>query len=130
MLSFLRYNTLAVSWSLIILLLCLTPTHHLPQFDIWAIFSLDKVAHFLLFSVLALFTIVGLKRQYYSYHLRYYAKTVALLYCAAYGFLTESLQLLISPTRSFDWLDLVADIIGAIIGIGLFRFIYGKEFFN
>jgi VanZ family protein len=38
--------------------------------------------------------------------------------------------LLISPTRSFDWLDLVADIIGALIGIGLFRFIYGKEFFN
>lgn len=125
---FFRFNFLAISWSLFILLLCTAPTDQLPDASLWAFLSFDKAVHAALFALLTLFVIVGLRRQYSFYRLRYYARTAALLYGSVYGLLIEVIQYTLTTGRSFDWKDWVADIAGCFLGIGLFRVIYGKEF--
>lgn len=123
-----RFSINSILWALFILLLCLAPSSELPEFDIWKLLSFDKIVHASLFSIQVLLIIVGLKRQYFSYRLRYYAKTVAFLLGSLYGFLIEILQLISNTGRTFDLLDVIADIIGCVIGLILFRMIYGKEF--
>lgn len=125
---FLRFNFLGLLWSLFIILLCTTPTDQLPDASLWAFLSFDKAVHFGLFALLTLFVIVGLKRQYSFYQLRYYPRSYAVLYSVLFGLGIEILQLSLSTGRNFDWMDWVADIIGSCLGVILFRIIYGKEF--
>lgn len=124
----LRFSINAIIWALFILLLCLSPNSELPHFDWSELLSFDKVVHAALFCILVLLLIVGFKRQYFSYRLRYYARSMSLVVGGFYGLLIEILQLITGTGRSFDWLDVIADLFGCFLGVIFFRLIYGKEF--
>lgn len=124
---FWRCNILGISWAIFILLLCASPSDQLPDATLWAFVSADKAIHIFLFAILSLFIIVGFRRQYRYSELRYHAKVYALIIGSAYGLIIETVQLLISTGRHFDWQDAVADVAGSLLGISLFRLIYGKE---
>ena len=125
---FLRYNFLGIGWALFILLLCSAPGDQLPEAGFWDLLSFDKFVHAFLFAIQVLVLIVGFRRQYSYSVLRYYARSAAFVTGVIYGIIIEILQLLVFSGRSFDLYDVLANIIGCILGIILFRIIYGKEF--
>ncbi len=102
----------AILWAIVILILTLIPSHRIPESPDWHI-SFDKLAHSLMFMALGLLLLIksGIRHQ------RRLIQVFLLL--AAYGLLLETLQLLV-PSRSFSWLDVIANIVGIISG----NFIY------
>jgi VanZ family protein len=79
--------------------------------DWFALFSPDKVAHFGAYGVFALLLSVlifdhSVKR----------AISRAILIAAAYGVGMEMLQAVSGTGRSFDYVDMVANLLGAMLG--------------
>ncbi len=91
---------------------------------------LDKLVHFVLYLVLTNLLIVGFKKQFTCRRVRYSAVVVSLILSVAFGMAMEVMQELVTDYRQFDILDILANITGAFGGIGLFRLLYGKEFFS
>ena len=77
---------------------------------------LDKVAHLLMFAILAVFV----QRSSRSTNIRMNMIWVTIIYCGILSVTTEVLQIFI-PGRNCDVLDLIADMVGAGAGIFAFR---------
>lgn len=84
---------------------------------------MDKIVHTVMFGVLSLLLIVGLKKQHEVMFLHFKAAPVAIITVSVYGALIECIQLLI-PGRYFEWQDIAANALGAFVGYGLFLLIY------
>ncbi|NJM94719.1 MAG: VanZ family protein [Cytophagales bacterium] len=117
---FWRYNSLPLSWALLILALSLMSGKDMPETDI---FSFDKFAHFFLFAVFTFLSIVGLKKQYASALLRQKALSVGVMASLGYGLVLELAQGLI-PGRTLDYLDFGANALGSGMGLLGFYLIY------
>jgi len=74
----------------------------------------DKLAHGLLYALLAISMMVGVKRDA-RMRVRTYLYVCAL--ATSYGALMEILQRFCTLTRSGEMMDLYADAIGALIGV-------------
>lgn len=102
----------AILWTLLIFIACLWPGKELPQSNIPLI---DKWVHFVLFAP---FTFLWLCADPPAQTKRYI--NILLLGCLT-GFLVEVLQYALTFLgRSYDTLDIVADAIGALLGVLLF----------
>jgi len=98
---------LASTWALIIIYLCLMPQSQLPH---WSIPGLDKFVHILLFALFMFFLSLVLKNKAYQY-------SIAFLSTLALGLAIEvAQQSLPQLHRSFEWADIGADALGALIG--------------
>ena len=116
----LRYNTFTVVWALIILgLTLLTGETHSNM----SISMLDKIVHSFMFGTLSFLMIVGFKKQSEYTYLHFHAVAVAIAITVLYGTLIECLQLAV-PGRCFEWLDVLANSVGAILGYVMFLVIY------
>jgi len=105
-----------LTWSAIILWLSLTPSP--PQFS--GLFSWDKLLHagaYGLLTVLLAQFLLCLMRD----DVRLYA--ISFVATVTYGGLLEILQLTIQTGRTAEWLDLLADAVGALLACVLFRHI-------
>lgn len=76
-----------------------------------------------MFGTLSFLMIVGLKKQSESTYLHFHAIVVSVTVTIIYGASIECLQLFV-PGRSFEWLDLIANTIGAVLGYIMFLVIY------
>jgi len=105
----------AVAWTLVIFFLCLIKSSDLPSV---AIVNLDKVVHAFLHLLFVILWFLYFKNQFIS---RF--NTKALVYAFAlsvfYGIAIEIMQQLFTTTRSADVLDVVANFVGAIIGVSV-----------
>jgi VanZ family protein len=101
-----------VIWAVLIFGLHILPSEHIPKPPDWNI-SFDKAVHFVLFAVLS-WLLLGIGNQ----NKKRSSSNILLiaLICIAYGFLMESVQVLV-PGRQFHILDLVADSLGVIAGL-------------
>lgn len=96
---------LAISWTIIILIGCLTPHAELPG----PILTLnDKLMHVAIFVPFSLLWILSGFRL----------NSVLIAGCL-FGALIELLQYVLPINRSADWIDLLADCIGTVVGAGL-----------
>lgn len=121
---FFRYNLFTFCWLLLILLLTLTPGQAIPDTSLWEeLINVDKVVHFLIFSILVLLMIIGFTKQYRFASVRKYAIPAALGISIGYGLLIELIQIII-PDRGFELMDVVANTIGCFIGYAVFYLIY------
>ena len=120
---FWRYNLFGLLWLALILLLGLTPGKSMPEADIWVILSFDKAAHFFVFAVFTLLLIIGFLKQYQYLYLRFHAQKLAVAISIIMGVLIELIQAFI-PERSLEYMDLVANSLGALIGFGCFYLVY------
>ena len=78
----------------------------------------DKAIHGLFYTLLAvLWTLPLIKSSIINHQSSIYI--VVLLGTTAYGALLELLQHYCTLTRSGEWLDVLADFIGALIGVGI-----------
>lgn len=117
----------AIFWTALIFAMCLVPGGSLPRVNWLSLFSIDKLVHMGMFVILVVLLIVGFKKQYKHQTLRSRAISIALLFSFLYGIVIELLQAGVFPGRSADVNDVLANVIGAFLGVVLFRFIYGKE---
>ena len=80
----------------------------------------DKLIHFAEFFVLS---ILALKTfQLFKFKQHY---ILGVLFCLVFVVLSESLQSLI-PSRNFSYYDMIADLLGIVVGVGVFKWIFSK----
>jgi VanZ family protein len=103
-----------IAWSLVIAYLCFAPVDEFKKVNI-TIPHFDKLVHFGMFLILAL--LIAAKN---NPNQKNYTRNLLLFFAVFYGGSIELAQYYITNTRSADWLDWGADIVGIIAGVGLF----------
>ena len=97
-------------WSLIIMILCFMPDNDSMNISFLSQLHVDKLAHMVMYTILAfLLKRDGLKMW------------VVFFLCFSLGFFIEIWQGCFLPSRYFEFYDLIANIIGYFIGIGLYN---------
>lgn len=100
------------AYTLFLLVVSLLPGGNLPSVPDWfSLFSPDKVAHFGAYGVFALLLSVS-----FAKHQTQRAVFYAIFIAAGYGCLMEILQGISGTGRHFDPVDMVANLLGAILG--------------
>ena len=82
-----------------------------------------------MYAVFAFLCIWGYRQPYVTND-RSYRKKALLLACIIsifYGGLTEIIQEILVPSRTGSWYDFIADAIGTLLGISVFRIFYRKK---
>ncbi len=99
----------ALLWAFLILVACGMNGNSLPKlsFD----FGIDKIVHFFLFFIQAMLIYLPNKKQLW----------VAILLSSCYGALIELLQMTVFINRSFDFADMLADVIGALLCLPILK---------
>ncbi len=100
-----------VIYVFIITYLSLTPIEHKISESVW-----DKASHFTAYLLLAMFV--------KKVHIRFSYLTCVIT-CFSYSFIIECIQHFI-PDRQFDVLDMLANLLGAILGAVLYYLIIEK----
>ncbi len=125
-LPFLKAYRWSLIWAAIILVLCLIPGDALPQIDFWQFSFEDKIAHFAVFAILAVLMVAAEQRRLGRERIGWASKLLIILVAIAFGWLTEQLQFQFIPGRYGSVGDVIADAIGAIIGIVLAPYLLRK----
>lgn len=109
----------------IILYALFMPSSQVPSVSIE---GLDKLVHFFMF-----FTLISCYYfEFIAYHEHLPSFLKVFLLGGCFGLFTELIQGFFTASRAFDWMDLVADSIGVVLG-GLFMcfvFTYLKNYLN
>lgn len=120
---FLRYNVYTIFWAVFILFLVLIPGRYLPEVNTTSFLKPDKIAHIFIFCVLVFLMIVGFVKQSTYPVLRNNAVSYALKISVVYALTLEITQLW-SAGRMVDLYDGIANIVGCLLGYGLFYVVY------
>ncbi|WP_345080376.1 VanZ family protein [Nemorincola caseinilytica] len=104
---------MAIAWTLLIFIGCLMPAHEIPRVDVPLA---DKWTHFLMFGIFSFLWLCA--RPAYTFR----SLLILLLITVFLGCLIEYLQgMLTFLGRSMEIMDAVADAIGGLLGIVMFR---------
>lgn len=123
----LRFIFPSLVWTALVIILSLVPSSNV-SLDNFQFKGVDKVAHFIMYTLFALFWSIGLKRQNVYVWLRRYALQISILGGFLMSVIIEFLQEYAVVSRSFEFLDLIANGIGCIFGIVLFKIIYKDSY--
>lgn len=107
-------------WFLVILTLCATPGKDIPHISFLELLAFDKWVHAGIFFILVLLMIRGFRLQRTGW-LFSNAVIFTLVFSVAYGGILEILQGAVFEDRSADFYDFIANSIGAITGVLLYR---------
>ena len=109
----------ALLWATLILIIIAIPGNYIPTpHGIWGSISPDKIIHFGLFAPLSFLLAKGINQKY---NIRMQAIVLSGVFGIIYAILTEVLQFYVIPGRNGNIFDALADIIGILIGLALFR---------
>lgn len=78
----------------------------------------DKIEHFFAYFVLVISFLVAFKKTNKLTPKRSY---LMLLMASLYGFALELTQYSLFPNRYFEWIDAAANVLGVVVGFGLFK---------
>ncbi|MBC5993812.1 VanZ family protein [Pontibacter cellulosilyticus] len=107
-----------------ILLTTLLPSSSMPSLSVWELFSFDSFAHAFLFGILTFLMIVGLTKQFSYLKLRHFAIRASLFISFMFGVFVELMQHFFIYGRQGDIMDVLANTIGCLLGIVLFKWVY------
>ena len=127
--SFFRYNTNALIWALLILVLSAIPGSSLPSVSLGK-FPADKVGHFFFYAILILLMLVGQYKQFRFSLKRNLIVRRCMVLAISYGILLEILQGYVFRGREIDALDALANTLGCFSGLAFFYLVYGKKNLN
>jgi VanZ family protein len=120
MLKILKYHWRALLWIIVIAFACLAPGDKLPSASFFAkIPYFDKMAHFAMYFIFALFLMSGFSRQYEKTSAKAYIFSFILAFLL--GILIEFIQEKVG--RSYDIYDMTANTVGIIVSLSLFKLI-------
>lgn len=122
------YGALSGLWVVFIGVVSLLPSSQLSPFESWNFLGRDKVAHILVYAVLSFF--LG------SWYLKHKTQTpsvfkfvcLILIPTALYGALLEWMQQTFQPGRFAELADMVANSLGAGLGIIVVLILFRKDF--
>ena len=115
----LKYSFLAaISWTIIIFVLCCTPGKYVPTAHWLELLSFDKFVHASIFFIL---TCLWLVYMFKTNKLSMVTMIFIIFCCVAYGGLLEVMQATVFSQRSGDWLDFIANSFGCLMGLWFFR---------
>jgi len=116
-----RYKAVALSWLILMSILFVLPGSAIPKENWFDRIHVDKLAHIGLFAVL-----IFLWRSSFDWNINSY-QFVLLFLALLYGLLIEFIQLYWVPNRSFDFYDVLSDMIGSIVGLLVWLGVYKKN---
>ena len=124
---FWRQCTWPFLWAAIIVVFSLLPAKELDHLGIDHLFSYDKLGHLLMYTLQVFFLAVGFRKQYQFLQLRYHHLMFAFAAGNSLGIAMEIVQALFIPGRMASVYDLLANILGAMLGLLLFLVVYGRS---
>ena len=112
------------------MILCGLPGSYFPNVrNFWEWLGPDKLVHLLMFAILAFSIIFGYRDEYcqrekpYRVKLQLITLTISIVYAA----ITELMQLYVFIGRFGSVYDFLADVIGCVLGIFVFKIIFRKK---
>ncbi|NLR79266.1 VanZ family protein [Chitinophaga eiseniae] len=115
----LKYYLPATVWIILILIVCTLPGKDIPTNSFFEKVHFDKIVHFGLFGGVVLFLSLGIYQQ--KKYISPATLIILVIIAATYGLAIEFIQKYWAIGRSFDIYDVVADTLGAIAGIWVFK---------
>ncbi|MBK9730874.1 MAG: VanZ family protein [Chitinophagaceae bacterium] len=122
-----KQYVLFLLWLVLILYLSFTPLKSWPQPTIFQKLYIDKVVHFIMYSVLSFLLIRSMFRQQIKQLPRYEALLIAFIFSASVGVAVEFLQPMLTEYRKFEWMDMVANAAGALGGVFIFKWLLSRR---
>ena len=114
-------------WLVLITYLSLVSGSYLRNSWIGSIPNKDKLFHFGVYFVTSVLMMYGLQRQ----SSRFLKKgIVTVTFCLVWGGTLECLQGAMAKGRHFEVFDIIANIIGALVGVVVFSFIFKKRYYG
>ena len=114
-LSSLSRRILFLAYLFLIIFLSLSPPSQFPKTILFH--GADKLIHLLMYAGLAWM----LMWAFYKGHLSKLIRVFLFLSIPVWGILMEIMQLFMHQGRSFSWFDILANFVGAGIGVLVFR---------
>jgi VanZ family protein len=108
-------------WTIIILLATTLPSSSIPKTSLLEIPHFDKIVHFGLFFVLAVFLLSENNKLREAGALSSRSIWIALTISIVYGLAIELLQYYLLTTRSGSLWDFAANVLGAVVAIVLYK---------
>lgn len=106
------YTIFAFIWTCLVIALSLVDLSDVKAESI-AIPHKDKIVHFIFYSVLTFLWAMAFNSSYKS---KYSQQLIIVVICVLLGMIIEVLQGYAGFNRSFEWLDIITNTIGAIFG--------------
>ena len=115
---------LVLCWAVLIIFLSSTPSLNLPE-SFWDIIGIDKLGHFAIYGI---FTFL-LLQLFVPAPLSWGKKGIilSLIIGILYGISMEAMQYTFFPGRYFEYLDIIANIIGSFTGLYFYNFYNEKS---
>lgn len=114
----------AILWALLILYFSTKGKINLPE-SWWDLFSMDKIGHF---GIYGIFTFLLLRGFIFpASQWKEKGVQIALSISIFYGIGLEMIQYAFFPGRYFEYLDIIANIIGSFTGLFFFNFLIKKH---
>ena len=107
----------AICCGLIILVLSLMPGSSLPSFSFIDLFQPDKLGHFVAYGVFTASLLYGFVQQVLPEKIARQTVIKVFLFAISYGVIIELMQYSIFTSRNFEVLDIIANIIGCLVGV-------------
>lgn len=114
----------AFVWALFILRISSYPGYELTKMPGWHI---DKIVHILIYFVLVVLSCFPFSNSFRSGNNRWRVGLPVLLVVTVYSGIIELLQEFVFISRSGNWLDLLANIVGGLLGILVFPLLLKKR---
>ena len=116
MFSFIKKYWASITWAVVLAFLMLLPQESFPQSEL---LGYDKLGHLGVFSILSFLILLGKNKSTDKKKIEKNDLIKTLIICIVYGVVLESFQSVV-PGRMTDIYDLIANTIGAIVGVGVF----------
>ena len=113
----------AILWALLILYFSGSATINLPE-SLSDILSIDKVGHFGIYGIFTFLLLYGIPQVISIFPKK--EMRIALIISIFYGISMEIMQYAFFPSRYFEYLDIIANIIGSFTGLYFFK-IFNKK---
>ncbi|MFZ9942769.1 MAG: VanZ family protein [Bacteroidia bacterium] len=120
----LKFFKAPLIWAILILAFSSIPNSELPDFSLWRILSGDKLIHVFLYGILSFLLLGSSVKQYIYRRIRYNAMLFSFVTSVCFGVLIEVYQEFVLTDRFGDWADALANGVGALLGLLLFRVLF------
>lgn len=120
----LKFFKAPLIWAILILAFSSIPNSELPDFSLWRILSGDKLIHVFLYGILSFLLLGSSVKQYIYRRIRYNAMLFSFVTSVCFGVLIEVYQEFVLTDRFGDWADALANGVGAMLGLLLFRVLF------
>ncbi len=118
---FIRAFWKSILWATIIFLLSSIPGKNLDKANIFDLLYIDKLVHVFLYFILTILLIPGFKKFVNFLSERSYL-VYSLVISLFYGMIIEIFQLYVFHDRSAEFMDIVANLAGALIATFYYAF--------